>query len=76
MFGHDEDATTKSNSQNLTTNEPVDDGTLGLPATDNDTSSYPTVPSTNATDDIVPVPPPAEPPASDEALLEPNSSYR
>ncbi len=74
MFGHDEDATTKSNSQNLTTNEPVDDGTLGLPATDNDTSSYPTEPSTNATDDIVPVPPPAQPPTSDEALLEPNSS--
>jgi hypothetical protein len=59
MFGVGEDNSKTNNDQGYTATEPVDDGMLGSPANDDNSTSQPTEPTTSSTDEIVPVPPPS-----------------
>jgi hypothetical protein len=72
MFGHDNDDTSTSQTDNqaVTATEPADDGTLALPATDDSTSSSmpaaDPVTEVEPSDDIVPVQPPEPTPSAPE----------
>ena len=61
MFGHDNDDTdsTQNNNQAVTATEPANDGTLTLPAADEETTipSPSQVDKDTETDEIVPIPP-------------------